>query len=89
MRFSKRNTSEKADVPRGETKTQRLTKESGVRKERISTRWFQLFSGVRVPLMFWLFAFLVAALEKQRTGFVVVETSSAYREPLLLGVELQ
>jgi hypothetical protein len=50
---------------------------------------FQLFSGVRLTLTLWLFAFLVAALEKQRTGFVVVETSSAYREPLLLGVELQ
>ena len=59
-----------------------------MRKERISTRWFQLFSGVRVPLMFWLFAFLVAALEKQRTGFVVVETSSAYREPLLFWFHL-
>ena len=54
-----------------------------MRKEWISTRWLQLFSGVRLPLIVLAFCLSCSRAGKQRTGFVVVETSSAYREPLL------
>ena len=49
-----------------------------------------------VPVIFWcagasyVLAFCLSRsrVEKQRTGFVVVETSSAYREPLLFWFHL-
>jgi hypothetical protein len=55
---------------------------------RNPTTRFNVLAGV-LSLEFWLFPFFVASLEEKRSGFVVVETSSAYGKPLFLSVELQ